>query len=139
MTTHDDLRLYGEDGDEELFTTIDDYLDAQEWRYIDRHADGETGPWPLQEWTVTTPRAHLPQPDWITEQILELHLCDAEIDERAFEWWQNAAIHPDVQAAFENALSVWASKVGYWMADKQVATHQIGFDGTTFTIDGTPR
>jgi len=130
--------LYGVPGAEELHDTPTDCFEADidPWWDADEEADTE---WFIEEWTSLPARHNLPTTDWIIEQAVEWVAENGEITEYAIDAWENAAKHPGVVAAVDAWFDLWASKVGYLMADDHVRTLTVtrGPDGQPL-LDGQP-
>jgi len=122
-------RLYGQPGAEEMYRSAEDVYECEDL------APGNV----IEEWSVHQPRRDAPSVDTILSWITD-HISDyGEVDESATTWWDEAAEHPAVIAAFDAALNVMASKVAYRMADTHLRDLVVtyGTDGTTL-VDGEP-
>ena len=106
-------RLYGAPGDEILWLTPEEVLEAH---------DPIDSTFIVEEWTVASNRRHLPDARWVLEYALEM----GGIDSTTEGWWdaaEDAAHKPEVLGAFETALDILAHNIRYWMADEKVETH----------------
>jgi hypothetical protein len=90
-------------------------------------------PLTIEEWDVHPPSFHLPSADSTAEWAAEW-AEDNEWDDDGRALWHEASGSPDVVAAFQAALDLLASKIGWRMADKLIATHAVTWDA-----DGNPR
>lgn len=112
-------RLYGIPGDEVMQLDLDSVAD----RLFDD--DDTERVVIIEEWSATDSRSLLPKADRVLDDLVES--CDSEGDEYWYERLADAAGLPDVVEAFEQAISLLASKLHYWMADKRVAEHRVRF------------
>lgn len=133
------VRLYGVRGDEGLYDTAEEAVEA---------LIGERGPdaWPttvaIFEWTVHPPRDQLPN----VARLLDW------IDEWGAEWvrfggWSRGGVlgddlhkvikRDDVKALAEALLDGIADRIRYRMADRHVATHLCRLDGDAYELLGT--
>jgi hypothetical protein len=127
-------RLYGTPGAERMYQ---DEATAIEVALDDRFDPEDRTPIVIEEWSVCGTRSMFPPVDVIIERLIE----DAA-DDATEGWFEDASVagrHPDVVAAVENAVTLLAAKIGYLMADKMVAEHQVTFaDDGEVLFDGLP-
>lgn len=84
--------------------------------------------WIIEEWTVRPVVFLGDYADTVAERVGE-DLCDeSEWTEDGMDAVSRAAGHPDVVAAFQEALDLLCSKVTYRMADEKVAEHRVTVD-----------
>jgi hypothetical protein len=118
----DDRHLFGLPGAEhmqwDLATVYEQWADDNDG-FIDEAATVT-----IEEWT-TAPLAYR-RPEYLAEHVAET--IGEEGDEWLFDALSNAAQKPDVIAAFQGAVDLMLSKVGYRMAAQCIATHVITHD-----------
>lgn len=139
MSTKPD-RLYGVPGAEQLHLDMSDAYELQidpyfpdDWEEVWSQTERS-----IEEWTVQPASNHLPTVDVVLDWIIE---CAAEelIDESWFDHCERAGRLPDVVEAFDEARTLLASKIKYWMADKLVASHMVTWsDPDTPLVNGQP-
>lgn len=126
----DDRTLFGRPGAEQLYFEAVEVWESELDGCGDEPPDGG---WEIEEWTVRPPRSHMPSADWVIERLLE-HIAEAEVDEYAYDAWDNASREAEVEAMLE----AWASRVTYRMAHNLIATHRITMVGDDPYLDGEP-
>lgn len=133
----DAIRLFGVPGAEEVYLSIAEAFENQIEPWRDEH-DPDDWPASIEEWTVGENRRFFPSVEDLLEDITEGRLID-QVNEY---WWEDAAnkaLDEEVKASFESALSLWASKVTYRMADRHVSTYEITLDiDHRPLVDGQP-
>ena len=122
---NDEDNLFGLPGAEHLQSTEVDVYECE----IDGWTTGDPGEvWIIEEWTVGAVKFGPSTAEMMAEDAHE-RLCDDGLGDDGFcENVSNAAGHPDVVAAFQEALDLLCSKVTYRMADMKVAEHRVTFD-----------
>jgi hypothetical protein len=121
----DDRHLFGLPDAEHMQFDLETVY--EEW------ADANLEPWPsdltsvtvtIEEWTTAPLAYHYI--DYITEHVAERVAEDG--DEILYDSLANAGQKADVVAAFQAAVDLMLSKVGYRMAGELIATHVITHD-----------
>ena len=124
-------RLYGRPGAEQLH---DDPAGVWE-NDIEPDGDVRDDGWIVEEWTVRSPRTHLPSADWVVEHIMDYWLAEnAELDEYGFDAFDNAA----KESEMEPVLQAWADRIQYRMADTFVSNHIVTLVDGEPHLDGEP-
>lgn len=133
----DDEMLYGVPGAEVLW---DDPAACWEAEIDPYWADSEAVAfWTIEEWSVYQPAHHLPHRDVIVECVCEMIADCGEVSEGAADAWEDAARDPEVQAALDAWLTLWASKIGWRQADRLLRTLTVTRDSAGEPLlDGEP-
>lgn len=128
--------LYGIDGWDDLYTDLDD---AIEHYGTNSFADpGEVREVVFTEWDTVPVAAHLPNAEWVLEQIAEWAGENGMLDSDGFERFDEVCRQVDITKRMAYLLEVIGSRVTYYMADTVVATHTVAIrtapdDSVTFT------
>lgn len=100
-------------------------LPWSETLYVDAEEIWEKGGWAevpesieVEKWTVCDPRALLPHPGTVIENIIEV----AETEELSDAYMKVAPVGGEIEALIEQALELLAERVDYYMADRKVST-----------------
>jgi hypothetical protein len=131
-----DEHLFGIPGSEHMYFDLANAYESQIDPYHDEH---DIRPNQIEEWSVCDVKGHLLDVDRLTDWAVEMACDDGMWDEDGADDIANAAKGPDVRAAFEAALDLWASKIKYRMADKCLRTWTITWDANDEPLaDGEP-
>lgn len=127
-------RLFGLPHAERMHFDIDSAINEV---LCDYDQDVKPDSFMIEEWTTTSADLWLPSTESTLEWMVE-STADEAINEDLFEAYSTAAQHPAVKAAMQQVNMLLASKVGYRMANKMIATHHVtfSFDGTKVFVDG---
>jgi hypothetical protein len=131
-----DPNLFGLPGAEHM---RNDEVDVYEADIDGRTTGNPEEVWIIEEWTCGSVRFGSNTAECMAEDAGEKLCDDLEFDEDGADAIGRAAAHPDVVAAFQEALDLLAKKVNYRMADKKVADHRVTFDADDEPLlDGEP-
>lgn len=136
MTATHEPHLFGIPGSEHMYFDLANAYESQIEPYHDEH---DRRPNLIEEWSTREPRTQLLDVDALLEWATEWAGEEGLWDEDGFDDIANAGKAPDVRAAFEAALDLWASKIKYRMADKCLRTWIITWDDEGEPLaDGEP-
>lgn len=131
----DDRHLFGVHAAEHMHFDIASVVDGVMDDFCDLYP---ARPFTVEEWTTTTPEVWLPSAESVLEWMVE-RAADELIDEDCFDAYDRASKSEDVRAAMQSVIVLLTSKVGYRMAEKCIATHQVTFDEAgNPLVDGAP-
>lgn len=122
--------LYGLPGAEYLRLDIQSVIEAQ----LDDTGDEQT-PYVIEEWNTHSSDHFLPEPSWVLEMISE-YVADNEVSGDCAEAYADALSEPMVVSAMQGVLSMVASRIKYYMANKLIALHDVTWLNCVPYVDG---
>jgi hypothetical protein len=130
----DEIRLYGMDGWESLYTDLES---AVESHLADLYEPKIGDEFVFEEYDTCPVRSHMPSADHILEIIHEWTCDNGCVDEGFHEQMEKAVCDDEVRLKLDHVLDLIASKITYRMADKQLREIKVKITGVVAGMTGT--